>query len=1099
MVACLIGPASINKLRDLSDRAFGGIRVGSLLELGSGAVDLSLPPWRGESAEGLREAERAVARAAATSAAESKSQSGDSYELLQPFFAYPSGAGGARGDVAVFSPIGTASELTLLWPLPGESSAFGVRTGGLDLLLDIINDESPGGLRSVLKGGDMVEDLSASLDFSSTSLRLLSVTLQLSPGTVEEIRTMASSADENDEGKNKGLATQRLAGVIGGLAHTVFTFMDSVEAEILTSLRHSWDALEREYYSKSSGGLDTLRASAGLSKSELKELDELVLQRQQPPAFPKRVSWNEEEQVSLTSRATELAKRNTYRHYYSIIDGATEGLGGTLASWPSVAPSDGTATTFARIWGEGTAYAEAEFRYPEADVSLEARALGLLKGLWLGMGPSDILYPPSRRVFQPLTALRVLRQLVPGTTIGILSTPLASLLSSNFNSDRLPPPSTSMKPWGSKSPLTLSFLEPIYSTRFGKLPLLPCIAQHLALLESDSVSAAPTPSLPPPNPFIPTYWDLVQHAPSVASSLKIPQIASRGAMGGKGSDPILLRGVKNVEGVNKTDGSFPTATLISKNLGEVRVWWTPFIHLPIPRLSLGIELLSAGSSNYDNNNFLRLLLVQLYVSVSRESSREFLSNPSRAGSFLGLRFNPTTGSIEAVGKCFHSPPGGPCTQFLRVALGKIFPVNFTPSFVADRLVRLVESIGDSDFQAQPYTQAFTAAALASREKQASGLDLVRAAAKLVGGENSEEKLGVRGANVWDNLRGLVAWVRGELLNAIEKGNGKMGGLNSRLVTQALETYTATFFAGVKSVEILFGGNVALTDASDNIFVDAILPFLTSLSQEARARLGIVDDRVAGDTPPPSPRPITLYPPLRKSPPLALRGENPENSNSAAVLVLNAVAPASFKNWRLWNAAIHVLGVLIREPAFDELRTKQALGYIASAGKKEVQGPCTHLSVPTKTQAPSVTVVTVLADNRLVNQELPVGSCSNPSLYVLVQGVVLSAEGFGDRLSLFLRDSFGAGFLPYNLTQSTLWSLASAAAATLEEPHRDDGEAFTRAWSEVVKKTYDWKRWEAEARALRALTVDDVTSVFNSVMESGRELKVLIQGAVHGQG
>ena len=258
------------------------------------------------------------------------------------------------------------------------------------------------------------------------------------------------------------------------------------------------------------------------------------------------------------------------------------------------------------------------------------------------------------------------------------------------------------------------------------------------------------------------------------------------------------------------------------------------------------------------------------------------------------------------------------------------------------------------------------------------------------------------------------------------------------------------------------------------------------------------------------------------------GANPVDANSAAVFLLNAPPPPSFifglgegadsrtatSTTTLWYAAVAVLGEIIREPAFDELRTKQALGYIASAGAREVVAPmglcAQHASDSTPPTTVSVDALTpegsaamseggdVGSTTTLLTQKLtlPVGTCRVPSLYTLVQGITLPALGLKGRVEGFLDTTFPA-FLR-TLTEEGLKAITESLARSLEEGEKDTGEAFAGVWGKVVSRTYDWRGWAREAAGLRALTVGDVVRVWGVIAGEGRrEFWGLIQGKVEG--
>lgn len=1121
MVASIVGPQGVEELRGLAERAFSGIRAGPITS--TDTLDLNAQPWVGESKEVLVEAFAGVGVAA-------ERIDGLSPPPLQPYSTYPLqplSPGIGRGLLAAFPPIGQGSDLTLTWPLNGEESAFGARVASAALITGALNDESEGGLQSLLKREGLIEGMSAGADLSTASLTLFSISFTLSPDAVEGIRGEAAAA-----ASHPGKGVQALTLLLGRISTHLFSYLDTLEGELLNSTHLAWASMVSEAYgSGGSVGVERLRGGLGLSKEELEELELPLLSSSTstsatPATLLQRGDWREGTQEALIQRAVTLASRTTYRHYYGVVPGAppkaVEGVGGTLASWPTL-PGD----TMGRLWRESVAYGQAQFLYPRKELSVESRVMALVENLWLGLGPQDVLLPPSRRVYQPLAALRVLRQLVPGSAIGLLSSPLIGVLGGEGGASLSATSTTTtntigasgggpqalLSPWGDDTPLQLPFSEPIYGTRYALLPLFSCIAQALA--STPQIPATTTPRLPPPNPFIPTSFELVSHAP-YHSALGIEEKAREVGGGGVSGD------------VGKGNGSPPILALstTAQTYGwvrDVKVWWTPFIHLPSPRLAIGIEALFHSNHTYATP--LDALLTQLYLSCAVEAATEFMSNPGKAGATLTPRFNGVTGGLEILGTCFTSTDSF-CQPFLAAALPKALPNPgmWSTTLVATRLSLIAQGLADAEFQAQPYTQAFTLAALRSGEKVWDGRQILEAAAGLVRGGGGG---GEGGESTTTTLSSSA------LAQVVSSGAIKAGG---SLVSALTTHFQMLFMRGFSSVQITVGGNIRLPNAL-SLATGTILPFLK----------GVVDASSGGSadfpmsTAPPPPRPIKLYNPRKggsssssgsSKPPVTPihPGANPVDSNCAAVFLLNAPPPSTFSppsaspmgegstvtSATLWYAAVTVLGEIIREPAFDELRTKQALGYIASAGAREVSAPvelCTSSSgasdIPTTVSVDSLTMegsafmlegegkgwvggVAPTTTSFIQKAALPVGTCRLPSLYTLVQGITLPALGLEGRVEGFIDTTFPA-FLG-TLTEEGLKTITESLARSLEEGEKDTGEAFGGVWSKVVSRTYDWRGWAREAAGLRALTVKDVVRAWGVIVGEGRrEFRGLIQG------
>lgn len=162
------------------------------------------------------------------------------------------------------------------------------------------------------------------------------------------------------------------------------------------------------------------------------------------------------------------------------------------------------------------------------------------------------------------------------------------------------------------------------------------------------------------------------------------------------------------------------------------------------------------------------------------------------------------------------------------------------------------------------------------------------------------------------------------------------------------------------------------------------------------------------------------------------------------------------------AIARLLQVLINQPAFDALRTKEQIGYIVSTG-------CST------------------SCNAIV------------TLSVTVQSSVASVQYIQDRIDAFI-ESFRATKLgPAELNADTLRVKQDVLAHQLLEPDKTPSAEFSRLLSPVFNAQHlDFHRAEAIAAAVRAVTVDDVLEAFDAcIAPAGSRLRKIVV-RVHAQ-
>ena len=184
--------------------------------------------------------------------------------------------------------------------------------------------------------------------------------------------------------------------------------------------------------------------------------------------------------------------------------------------------------------------------------------------------------------------------------------------------------------------------------------------------------------------------------------------------------------------------------------------------------------------------------------------------------------------------------------------------------------------------------------------------------------------------------------------------------------------------------------------------------------------------------------------------------NPEDANSALVLHFQVALRSP-----LTSALTIMLATYLREPAFNELRTKQQLGYIVSTAASGY------------------------------------GS-QNASMRGLTFKVL--SQRYGPREILTVVDEFIGSQLSVfdNLSQEDLDARTAAVIRSLEDPPTSYSEEASNFWGAIVEnQPFDWT--ELVIAELRKLKVDQLKEVFASRVapnDHRRSIAILIESAAH---
>ncbi|KAF1751249.1 hypothetical protein GCK72_017803 [Caenorhabditis remanei] len=156
-----------------------------------------------------------------------------------------------------------------------------------------------------------------------------------------------------------------------------------------------------------------------------------------------------------------------------------------------------------------------------------------------------------------------------------------------------------------------------------------------------------------------------------------------------------------------------------------------------------------------------------------------------------------------------------------------------------------------------------------------------------------------------------------------------------------------------------------------------------------------------------------------------------------------------------NAVVGLIDQLIREPAFNTLRTNEALGYIVWTG------------------------------SRL--------NCGTVSLNVIVQGPK-SVDHVLERIEVFL-ESVRKEIA--DMPQEEFDNQVSGMIARLEEKPKTLSSRFRRFWNEIECRQYNFSRREEEVKVLKSIKKDDVLALFDKKIKKDaaerRKLAIFVHG------
>jgi insulysin len=255
----------------------------------------------------------------------------------------------------------------------------------------------------------------------------------------------------------------------------------------------------------------------------------------------------------------------------------------------------------------------------------------------------------------------------------------------------------------------------------------------------------------------------------------------------------------------------------------------------------------------------------------------------------------------------------------------------------------------------------------------------------------------------------------------------------------LAEYVKTLWSSGKG-EALVQGNFDREEALDLVkTVDSVLPFRPIPKSEYPPQLEAL----------PLPTSSAKISPTR----LLVAEPNPSNGNSVAHVMLQSLGKSETD-----HVLIELISSIVAEPFFNELRTKQQLGYVVSSGLKGVGGSRT--------------------------------------LTFIVQSSVAPADKLAVEIVKFL-DSVEERLLT-KLSEGDVASYVKSGIDRRAEPDKDLAVEVTRNWSEIASGRLQFDRIQKEAAALLGVEKKDLLAFWKKLY-SGDGRRVLITEMIPRQG
>ena len=179
--------------------------------------------------------------------------------------------------------------------------------------------------------------------------------------------------------------------------------------------------------------------------------------------------------------------------------------------------------------------------------------------------------------------------------------------------------------------------------------------------------------------------------------------------------------------------------------------------------------------------------------------------------------------------------------------------------------------------------------------------------------------------------------------------------------------------------------------------------------------------------------------------------NPVNPNSAAIVQFQNADRENIKT----QMAMEVLAIIMGNPFFADLRTKQQLGYIVYGGVSNKEGV--------------------------------------RSLIFTAQSSVVDAPYITDRIF-----DFTEAFSFEGISDKQIQGYIAGLVSKKIEKDKKLMQEFGRNWGEIATGTYDWRYRQKEAEVMKKLTRQDLEEVLSQVVKQGGNQRRVLTTQVFSQ-
>ena len=1015
-----------------------------------------------------------------------------SMQSTLPNIIFPTVPGIYRERMLTYKPIETGHTYTIFYPLWSLENPLLQYIPGINFINSLISDESHGSLLSLLRSQGLVENIFSGIEVDIHGFTLMSITIELSPLAITKIST-----ETNDETTSRNLEehiitidTNRILDEDNSKDYRKAKALFHLLSTITDVTNEYLNIIDNKLTKSTLYGYNTLK-----QRGMINTIDEIGLLPNELDQPINRLETSVPPLSTLSYQPPIVLKRLNQ-----------------IIPWPvDTKNNDDDAYN---IWNEYMTLADIEFQYPKhADEESTASSMSRLMHT---SNPELILNSPKLKIWQPTHALRIVRAMIPSRSFSLLSSsllPIGNVINHNIT-------------------------EPIYGTTYGSLPYtyIKNIVQDntVSLTNTFTISndiILTSLSFPPRNPYIPTelttanheqYANII-HLPPTPASRTIDinnNLTAEDIWLMSRTDPLVIpvqTAINNLytNVVNELIGNnddLRTKVMESYSSPTILSWWTPIPYFNWPKTFISIELLSLTA----RSSPITSLLSNLYTSIASEMINEDLYQVLKAESSISLAsssFGPgLTIHIQGYSDSIH-----------RILQDTIINKLLNPTLVSERIIAhltlIVDDIRNRIFD-QPYQRASYYYSRLTRSIRYSDEIMLQAAFTLANYNISEltnndyytEPFTVLDSDSLTNYLQQHIYILFSNIETIQtfiSGNEELSNI---------ETIIVSLMSKIVPL-IIQGHQKIIENSNNNVNDNNNVNMLNGYNQIATIPLGSYVYQTKGSNPDDPNSAVIVYYQFGYSNQClihnsiiqpAWNGPNTNENNPSPTDINSNIASWSCQKRK---AAFSVLGSLIREPAFDTLRTQQQLGYIVSAGSKinivsnipdnqiawqyttkNIHTTCSNMGNNCR-QVPQITVQntnTGKSTYELTNISIPIIGDSMLTLVVLVQGPSQPAHILDERATTFMHKQLQS-FLD-EFTETEFLSIIKALRSELKERPTSPSDIHFSLWNEITIRNYNFRKDIVDDQELAALQIQDIRDLYQYIIhEQSRRVAIEIFG------